>query len=257
MDSCSYCYSPNPKSQCGYACGQAAYCGQECADKDWVSHFQECSREEVWEVVPSMTTKEVIEKSSKVKKKKHIDANLSLVLIAGAPELRKRSASARRFKMHIRPTYDIRKCPAGTDGGWGCRVYNGWGLKLFHQTNPEAAKSIVKSQTMFPGKKGYVGGGIYFALSPQETERKAESKGVMLFADVYVGRMLFLIGPRNTIDGNMLYQLGFDSVWTNLRSGPEVVVYWQEQVTNIQIWFPKYGLPGRPTFQEGRGFTIK
>jgi len=110
---------------------------------------------------------------------------------------------------------------------------------LYHQTSPAAAASIVASQTFFPGKTGYAGGGIYFARSPQATERKALSKGVMLAATVLLGnpKTIFDYDPNITFDS--LQKEGYDSVFLILPSGEEYVVYSGDQVRNIRYWTPQ------------------
>ena len=62
-------------------------------------------------------------------------------------------------------------------------------LELYHETSPEAAASILRSQRMYRGSDGLAGGGIYFAESPSEARRKAHQHRAMLKATVRVGRM--------------------------------------------------------------------
>lgn len=54
---------------------------------------------------------------------------------------------------------------------------------LVHQTTPDAAASILGSQQFLPGKEG----GIFFARTAPETDKKARTKGTYLMADVYLG----------------------------------------------------------------------
>lgn len=49
-------------------------------------------------------------------------------------------------------------------------------LRLYHQTNSKAADSIVASQEFRLGSVGYAGAGIYFAVTPEDTDLKAHEK---------------------------------------------------------------------------------
>lgn len=57
----------------------------------------------------------------------------------------------------------------------------------YHQTNADAARSIMRSQKFRAGTQGCVGAGMYFARSPEETYPKTTSRGVILAADVRLG----------------------------------------------------------------------
>eukprot|EP00913_Durusdinium_trenchii_P004844 g4499.t1 len=85
---------------------------------------------------------------------------------------------------------------------------------LYHQTDPESAKKILGSGKMIRGRCGVVGGGIYFAETPRETEWKAESKGIVLECQVKTGRHLLL--DRSKEDPSLtfadLLRRGHDSV---------------------------------------------
>ena len=63
---------------------------------------------------------------------------------------------------------------------------------LFHQTNEETAKIILRTQTMKPGSSGLAGGGIYFATTKELTGHKAHAHGVILKAYVALGKILTL-----------------------------------------------------------------
>ncbi|KAJ3093198.1 hypothetical protein HK100_006750 [Physocladia obscura] len=109
---------------------------------------------------------------------------------------------------------------------------------LYHQTSPEAARAIVRSQKMTRGSAGIVGGGIYFADSPAATERKAHSHGVILKARVWMGRMavMFVGLNHHSVTYTELENNGFDSiVLQGLASGPEYIVYNYENVDNISV----------------------
>lgn len=105
---------------------------------------------------------------------------------------------------------------------------------LYHQTSPEAAEAIISSQTFLLGKTGVLGGGIYFAASITDTDRKAETKGVILEAEVLLGRIQTFTGPSRDITFQKLLKMGYDSTFIMMNSGPEYVVYNSDQVRNIR-----------------------
>ncbi|CAK9022403.1 unnamed protein product [Durusdinium trenchii] len=114
---------------------------------------------------------------------------------------------------------------------------------LYHQTDPESAKKILGSGKMIRGRCGVVGGGIYFAETPRETEWKAESKGIVLECQVKTGRHLLL--DRSKEDPSLtfadLLRRGHDSVLMDRgvcmkgphkgkKAGNEWIVYSWDQV---------------------------
>lgn len=115
-------------------------------------------------------------------------------------------------------------------------------LRLYHQTSPEAANAIVKSQQFRLGKDGFAGGGIYFALTPEETDRKAHVKGVILTADVRLGRVAKIHGKEPGITAEYLAKNGIDSIYLVRPTGSEYVVYYPDQVKNISIFEPYISL---------------
>lgn len=113
---------------------------------------------------------------------------------------------------------------------------------LYHQTSPDAAKAIIASQQMNRGSQGSLGGGIYFAQSPADTDRKAVQKGVILVCEVRLGNTKVVAAPDPSITFAQLLKGGHDSVMTNFfQTGPEFVVYNVDQVTSIR----KYSEGGR------------
>ena len=107
-------------------------------------------------------------------------------------------------------------------------------MTLYHETDQQSALSILSSQKMLRGNSGLAGGGIYFAESPLEARQKANSHGVLLSAQVRVGRCKEV--HRQT-DANFqdLRAEGYDSVKILGRAtGIEYVVYSCEQVSNIR-----------------------
>lgn len=76
-------------------------------------------------------------------------------------------------------------------------------LRLYHQTNSKAADSIVASQEFRLGSVGYAGAGIYFAVTPEDTDLKAHEKVCCVitkefFACVYT--ILFHLGCHSGCD---------------------------------------------------------
>jgi hypothetical protein len=115
--------------------------------------------------------------------------------------------------------------------------YGGNYRRLYHITSADAATKIVKDQTFFRGKDGWVGGGIYFAKSPKEAALKTLHKGVCLDAWVELGRMLEVSTKRvRKYTNTELKKRGFNSVHlSGAKGGEEFVVYNYGQVTDIRI----------------------
>jgi hypothetical protein len=108
-------------------------------------------------------------------------------------------------------------------------------MMLFHQTDRASANAILKEQRFSRGGAGLAGGGIYFAESASETDAKANSHGVVLSADVSLGRVKHINGGDSSITYSSLQREGYDSVCIHGRSsGLEYVVYNYGQVCNIQ-----------------------
>jgi serine/threonine protein kinase len=105
---------------------------------------------------------------------------------------------------------------------------------LYHQTNAEAAKAIVASQHFRLGSTGYAGGGIYFTDSPEATEFKAHSKGVIIKADVFLGNSKTIYEKDTTITFEKLLREGVDSIFLIRPTGAEYVVYNSDQVKNVR-----------------------
>jgi hypothetical protein len=88
---------------------------------------------------------------------------------------------------------------------------------------------------MLRGSSGLAGGGIYFAESERETQGKAHSHGVMIVANVKLGRSKHV--PPNgdqSITHRSLIHEGYDSVMIPRPGGTEWVVYNYDQVEIIQ-----------------------
>jgi len=99
---------------------------------------------------------------------------------------------------------------------------------------------------MLPGKKGVAGGGIYFAGTPQDTNHKAEHKGFMIKARVYIGapdEILQVPHPGDFgLSGEELKRRGlargkpYKSVQVNRRGGKEIVIYSWDQASIISVY---------------------
>lgn len=59
---------------------------------------------------------------------------------------------------------------------------------MIHLTDPQAAASILRSQTMLPGTGGLLGAGIYFCKTMDGCQMRALHSGTYLIADVYLGK---------------------------------------------------------------------
>jgi len=59
------------------------------------------------------------------------------------------------------------------------RLRTGLTVMLYHQTDRKSADLIKKSGKFLRGSEGTAGGAIYFALTPEETQRKTLRRGVM------------------------------------------------------------------------------
>lgn len=107
-------------------------------------------------------------------------------------------------------------------------------LKLYHQTSEENAKKILKSQTMKPGRGGVVGPGIYFAVLPSDTNRKARLNGKLLQADVRLGSV-YTTSRSEAVDQDALRQNGYSSVRWIGGTGDEFVVFDSSAISNIRL----------------------
>lgn len=114
---------------------------------------------------------------------------------------------------------------------------------LYHQTNFISAYIICKNQKMIRGKSGWAGGGIYFAATDVETNKKAQQRGVILQARVRLGNELHVSGNESNLKKTHFTQLekdGYDSVRIDSKSGYEYVVYNHDQVSNIKVFKINY-----------------
>ena len=117
------------------------------------------------------------------------------------------------------------------------RLNQGSTKTLYHQTSRNVAKKIIKSQTMKRGSGGIVGGGIYFAVSSADTDRKAHNNGVILKCKVRLGKIKKVTTSSNSdsdITHTSLSNSGHDSVLVTYTTGNEHVVYNWDQVHTIR-----------------------
>eukprot|EP00296_Roombia_truncata_P007811 JP446264.1.p1 GENE.JP446264.1~~JP446264.1.p1 ORF type:complete len:290 (+),score=16.54 JP446264.1:43-912(+) len=107
-------------------------------------------------------------------------------------------------------------------------------MRLFHQTDSDAAQGILRNGFQ-RGSGGLAGGGIYFADNEVDTCHKAHRFGVILSATVLLGNVknMSSSGDRNVTFKSLLDR-GYDSVMIP-RSGTEYAVYNSDQVTDIRI----------------------
>ena len=88
------------------------------------------------------------------------------------------------------------------------------------------------------GSGGIVGGGIYFAVSSADTDRKAHNAGVILKCKVRLGKIKKVTTSSNSdsdITHTSLSNSGHDSVLVTYTTGDEHVVYNWDQVYNIKF----------------------
>ena len=114
-------------------------------------------------------------------------------------------------------------------------------MTLYHQTSREIANKILSSGTMLRGSSGLAGGGIYFACSASDTERKAKQHGVILECTVAVGSIKTVGSSPPDFTFSGLRSEGYDSVKiTGRASGVEYVVYNSDQVLSIRELIREY-----------------
>ena len=110
---------------------------------------------------------------------------------------------------------------------------------LYHQTSRENAQLILsRKNKMLRGSDGLASGGIYFAISKEQTDNKAQSKGVYITARVRLGQVKEIdMIASEVITFNKLLSQGYDSVKINrgVDSKTEYVVYNNDQVEILKI----------------------
>ena len=110
------------------------------------------------------------------------------------------------------------------------RVPDGCKL-LYHQTAPQVAETILRTQTMRGGDNGAVGGAMYFALSAEATEGKATQKGSVLRCLVYVGDAFTTEHTDVKFTKEDLLRIGLDSIHkVGFSTGEEYAIFSPDQV---------------------------
>jgi hypothetical protein len=131
-------------------------------------------------------------------------------------------------------------------------------MNLYHQTSPEACKSILATGFQ-SGHGGWCGGGIYFASTPDDTRTKAITPhsgiGCMLEVKVNVGRVKTFPccrlcggakGQQIAWTEAKLAAEGYDSITTNPGDGPEYIIYNTNRIVSMRTipfnpaWTPKH-----------------
>lgn len=119
-------------------------------------------------------------------------------------------------------------------------AYSGW-IDGFHQTDKDSAKNIIASKAFRRGSKGALGGAIYFALSEEDTEGKALSKGVMFQCRIKAGRVKVVEHWDPRITQESLFEMGYDTVLihgsgTSDASRPEYAVFDPTRVAIVKYY---------------------
>ncbi|MBX9636675.1 MAG: hypothetical protein K2Q45_03900 [Nitrosomonas sp.] len=81
-----------------------------------------------------------------------------------------------------------------------------------------------------------IGGGIFFALNPQDADRKKPGPGKMYKVNVRLGMVFALKRADPTMNGQALFQRsngGADSVYWERSTGPEYVIYNLDQIASV------------------------
>jgi len=120
-------------------------------------------------------------------------------------------------------------------------------LTLYHQTSPEIAKLILNS-SFKPGRRGWCGGGIYFATDPEATEGKAigtdSHLGFIIEAKVDVGRVLEMSSTCDLkMSGPKLWAQHYDSIRFDPGDGDEYVLYNSSRIVSMKAYSMKADSP--------------
>jgi len=111
---------------------------------------------------------------------------------------------------------------------------------LYHQTDEDGARGVLKTGFQRGKPSCMAGSGIYFAESAKDTEHKAHNKGCMLTVRVRLGRVKTIDrdGDRSITFRSLLRE-GYDSVMIPRPGGKEYVVYNSDQAEVIQANFSR------------------
>jgi hypothetical protein len=108
---------------------------------------------------------------------------------------------------------------------------------LLHQTGVDGARGIITSGQMNKGKSGIAAGGIYFAVSANDTMHKAHYHGFLFTLRVRLGNVEhWAAGKQDTsVTFESLQRRGFDSVHIPRPGGDEYIVYHSDQVQLLSV----------------------
>lgn len=111
--------------------------------------------------------------------------------------------------------------------------------KFYHITNYEAVQHI-KKEGFRAGRKGMLGGGIYFAERPWCAYRKAlcGSNDVLIVALLKIGRCLTERHANTQLNLNTLNSMGYDSVqMRHCKTGIEICLYEPSRIKILDIYY--------------------
>lgn len=112
---------------------------------------------------------------------------------------------------------------------------------LYHQTDEDAVRSIIRKGKLLRGSTGLLGGGIYFTDKPENTLAKTTHGGYILKCEVKLGNVKVFSrhdarsGVARHTTFHSLQGQGYDSAFTELSSGKEWTVYNYDQVKVLAI----------------------
>ncbi len=124
---------------------------------------------------------------------------------------------------------------------------------LYHATNCDAARSIMRDEGLMPGRGGKLGPAVYFAETPEDARRKSQNgKEVVLEVHVELGNTLF-VSAEEDFDYGWLAKRGYDSVCLDERgsTGSVWAVFvprdrrFSDQIRSIS-WFLGHQLAAAP-----------
>lgn len=96
---------------------------------------------------------------------------------------------------------------------------------LCHETNVDAAKSIINSGYMKPSHGGYIGPGVYFAESKEACQRKAHRHGCFILSAVNLGRLYEIYLSDHSLTPKEVRDKGYDSVRGYKSRAPEGIAF--------------------------------
>jgi len=111
-------------------------------------------------------------------------------------------------------------------------------VTLYHQTSAEIGALIFEGGFK-PGKLGWCGGGIYFAVKPWETYHKAigpnSHLGFIIEVQVDLGKVRHMPPTCDrSMSAEKMVRDGYDTIRFNPGDGDEIVVYSPESILSIK-----------------------